>query len=187
MKLLREEMTQVAIFAVVVLMIASCAVQEETTYNKQPVQNGQVNQQPDANSVNQVNQQSDENSVSNRHELLWKESKISSYRMTIRVVETGFYVPPFDPFVIEVRQGKAVSMKPTTKGGDSGETYKLLEMYDTVEKLFDIVKRAQKDADVFEVEYDPKLGYPKEIFIDWRIGMTDTEVAIKVLKLEVIE
>ena len=106
------------------------------------------------------------------------------------------------PVEIEVREGKAVSIKHLAKDEKSisieeaKSNYGLL-MYgrikvDTVDGMFDLIKRAEEGKTgkgfktiLLEVEYDPKFGYPTKIKYD--VAATDSYISLQVKKFEIIE
>ena len=57
--------------------------------------------------------------------------------------------------------------------------------YLTVRRLFQLLHRAlAAQPAVFAVEYDPRLGYPQLVSIDYRPAMPDEELRIRVSGLE---
>ncbi len=50
------------------------------------------------------------------------------------------------------------------------------EIIQTVDDVFAEVERALREADSFNAEYHPQLGYPTEVWIDWDLRTADEEV-----------
>ncbi len=53
----------------------------------------------------------------------------------------------------------------------------------TVDSLFDILLRAQRDADDLTVRFDEDLDYPESVSIDWLRDAVDEEFGVTVLRL----
>jgi len=53
----------------------------------------------------------------------------------------------------------------------------------TIDGLFDLVQRAQREADELTVRFDEDLDYPDAISIDWVHGAVDDEYGVSVLRL----
>lgn len=117
-----------------------------------------------------------------RNRRMWRESKITDYKMTIKVFQSG-HANPSGTRIIEIRGGTATSIKlADSEVVDDSEKWKA---YDTVEKIFDIVANAQKkNPATLDVEYDEKLGYPKKLRLEYSFSATDDELAVDILQLE---
>ncbi len=53
----------------------------------------------------------------------------------------------------------------------------------TVPGLFDLIRRAQQEADNLEVRFDADLDYPDRISIDWERNAIDDEYGLTVVRL----
>ena len=100
----------------------------------------------------------------------WSRQGITSYRFTVNVlcfcIERG-------PFAVVVEQGRVVSV--TDAEGAPRTPNEFVPL--TVEALFAKVEDAiDRDAHDLEVRYDPRLGYPLEIAIDFVELAIDDEV-----------
>jgi hypothetical protein len=86
------------------------------------------------------------------------------------------------PFVVEVRDGKDMSIKALDRNyGSVNNTFK---RYGTVGKMFERIELAQKQkAITIKVEYDTKLGFPRKIFID-KSKFSDDELFWKIKNLK---
>jgi hypothetical protein len=116
----------------------------------------------------------------------WEEQNARHYRFDLSI---GCFCPFFEemPLSIEVRDGKAVSIK-TNQGEDaSPANMEIYVQYASVEKLFQTIERAQNgDADEILVEYDPTYGYPTQISIDYIKSALDDEMYFTVTNLEML-
>jgi hypothetical protein len=83
---------------------------------------------------------------------------------------------------VRVRSGVVVSAERVADGVALPQA----ELADipTVEGLFDIAKTAVAEADEVTVEYDPTLGYPRDISVDWYAGAIDDEESYLARNLE---
>lgn len=76
---------------------------------------------------------------------------------------------------IEVRDGQVVAVSAT--GQPPGT--EAVGSFPTIDDLFDRIEAAIRDeAAALSVSYDPELGYPREIIIDFDYGTDDDEVTI---------
>ncbi len=116
--------------------------------------------------VQSVKYSNSENSASlgelKRNQKLWDKLGFSSYRYTLS--NNCFCISEFrGPVLVEVRDGITTSIV-LVETGESviGE---LFQKYDTVPKLFDLIKDAIATGEELSVEYDSELGYPTQINI----------------------
>ena len=117
-----------------------------------------------------------------RNKVLWQESHPRNYRMTIEYASGGFY-PIASPVMIEVRNGKTVSLKPERANSGSTERYR---SFDTVEKIFEQIAN-YRQAERLMVEFDAVRGYPTKLDIDPSLAAEDDGFNLNVRKLEVLE
>ncbi|WP_315789158.1 DUF6174 domain-containing protein [Fischerella sp. JS2] len=115
---------------------------------------------------------------------LWNQQKLSHYRYTFR--RSCFCAPKAtEPAVIEVRNGKVVSITDANTGKPVGS--EIFQKYNSIPKLFDVIQNAiARNASSLTVKYNPKLGYPTQINIDYDQQMADEEVYLTIEKLEAI-
>jgi hypothetical protein len=164
------------LFALLVLQF-SCALAQQNASNYSISQDNQIDLA-----------QSESKAIESEFEAnrrLWSEGKITNYRITVEAFQNGLYIPR-RPVIIDVRDGQVVSIKPAPSSEQIGglEPYKF---YDTIEKIFDRIEQAEKQrADKIEVEYDSKLGYPKNLRIDQRLSGADDELLLRILKFEIL-
>jgi len=124
-----------------------------------------------------------------RNRQLWRESKITNYRMTVDLQKAG-HATPNGKFVITVREASAESIKsvnnPEVDLRNGGLKF---ERYDTIEDIFAYIENTEKETwswNKREIEYDPKLGYPKKVELDTTQAV-DEELFFAVLQFEVLE
>jgi hypothetical protein len=114
----------------------------------------------------------------------WREKNISNYRYTLRV--SCFCTPEVrQPVIVEVRNGKVASIvSASTRKPVNPEFFK---EYDSVPKVFNLVRDGiAKDAYRLSVTFNPTLGYPTNVNIDYSAQMADEERAFTIENLEVI-
>jgi hypothetical protein len=101
------------------------------------------------------------------HRQLWESAGIQDYTFTLRLEA---FLPPENtgPFIVTARNSEVARAE-----RPEGNTYLPMHLL-TIERLFFAIERGL-DADEINVQYDPELGYPIDIFIDlWRMA-TDEE------------
>ena len=108
----------------------------------------------------------------------WSRQGITSYRFTVNVL---CFCIDRGPFAVVVEQGRVTSVTdPATGAPRTPDPFVPL----TVEALFARIDDAiERDADEIEVRYDPTLGYPQEIAIDFIENAIDDEVTYTVSDL----
>jgi hypothetical protein len=103
----------------------------------------------------------------------WASQGISSYQF--KVSRLCFCAPDARrPLLVVVQRGQVSSMTDAETGAAfTGDPF----MPVTVDGLFAAIDDAiERDADQIDVRYDPQLGYPLEIAIDYSQQMADEEV-----------
>jgi hypothetical protein len=110
----------------------------------------------------------------------WDTADIASYTITTTV---SCFCPELDgPVTVTVVDGKATT---ATRDGKeipvNDPTLRGLPL--TVEDLFAYIDDSAKADDV-SVTYDPHLGYPTSIAVDWRKNAIDDEVTITVTNFQ---
>lgn len=114
----------------------------------------------------------------------WAVEEIRSYRYTFS--KSCECIPGFvGPVHITVRDDVVTSMEPVA-GSDSVPA-DLWSAFDTVGEMFALIRTAIDDeAHQFEAEYDPELGYPTRISLDFDQQMVDDELVIRVEGLVIV-
>jgi uncharacterized protein DUF6174 len=113
---------------------------------------------------------------------LWYKQKIYNYRYTL--TRSCFCQPKAtEPVVIEVRNGVTNSIT-YAKTGQRVDP-KLFQSYNTIPKLFNIIYNAiDRKAANLSVQYNPKLGYPTQINIDYNRQIADEEIYLTIENLQ---
>ena len=107
-----------------------------------------------------------------RHRAMWEAQHVTSYRYTLSRSCECLFPQMTGPAVVEVRSGNLTAQ---LSGGAAADT----SLFTRVEGLFAVVQRAiDENAETLTVEYDPVLGYPKSIGIDYRKEMVDDEFTV---------
>jgi hypothetical protein len=90
------------------------------------------------------------------------------------------------PLVIEVKDGKAVSME--YKNGKEIDPALLPEFqrYDSIDKVFAELEKAKTEAERVEVTYDEKYGFPTQVTIDHAQQAADDELYLTIANFEVL-
>ena len=130
-----------------------------------------------------------QNSAIEKNRSLWRDSKISDYKMIVKINKTG-HATPNGKFIIVVRGGVAKSIKPFDKPElEMLGTQIRFRGYDTIKGIFNFIESAEKNNtfwDKREIEYDAKFGYPKKVNLD-QSGVMDDELYFEVLGFEILE
>jgi hypothetical protein len=111
----------------------------------------------------------------------WQQAGIKDYRYTFQI---GCFCTPETvvPRSIEVRGGKVKSAT-RADGKTDGEDMK--RIYGDMDYVFGLIERAEgAKSEKVAVNYDPQLGYPTRISIDYRATMQDDEVNYTISKFE---
>jgi hypothetical protein len=120
------------------------------------------------NSNNTLLENKNNNYDFERSRRLWFEKGITNYNMVVRIVQEGVRSPA-SPVLIEVRNGKAISIKPISKS-DQREIDDY-NRFDTIEKMFDEIQaESKKEETTIRVLYNEEFGYPIHININYRKG-----------------
>lgn len=111
---------------------------------------------------------------------LWAREGPPDYEM---VLFHGCFCPPEGrgPVVVTVVAGEVVSRVYVEGGADVGPDFEGL--FPDVEGLFEVAAEAARRADRVEAEFDPELGFPTRLTIDWEERAADEEVDYRVERL----
>jgi hypothetical protein len=115
----------------------------------------------------------------------WQDASISHYRYELAI--SCFCIFSQDmPLVIEVKDGQVVSLE--YKSGKEIDPALLgqFQRYDTIDKVFAELEKAQSDAEKVEVTYDEKYGFPTQITIDQAQMAADDELYLTISNFEVL-
>lgn len=92
----------------------------------------------------------------------WKAAGIKNYDFTASLIEGGARGYAY-PVIISVREGSYVSIKAVKKDNLAG--MKGYEEFNTVEKMFEVIRSHLTDEFPAKVRYNEKYGYPENIII----------------------
>lgn len=108
------------------------------------------------------------------HRQLWHSQKIANYQYIYQQVCFG-PIPTNLPAKIVVKNNKIIEVTLLETEQSSEEID--LDSYKTIDQLFKIIEDAvSRNADKITVTYDPNLGYPTKIFIDYIELAADDEI-----------
>ncbi|MEH2158912.1 DUF6174 domain-containing protein [Nostoc sp.] len=116
---------------------------------------------------------------------LWNQANISNYRITVS--NSCFCIPDArGPVVIEVRNGQTTSITSVATGQPVNP--QLFQQYKTIPKLFNVIQDGiNRKASSLDVRYEPKLGYPTQINIDYNSQIADEEIFLTIEKFQQIK
>ncbi|WP_412062358.1 DUF6174 domain-containing protein [Rubrivirga sp. IMCC45206] len=157
-------MLRLALIAAVLVPLAGCPAPAETTPIEPPVLPGgpAAVRAPDLDAAMAK----------------WEAADLGAYTMTLRRM---CFCPTPDytgPFAVTVRDGEVASVRldGATVPAERGMS---------VEDLFELLEDAyDREAEVVEVSFDPDLGYPTAINIDYSSMMADEEIGYGVSDLK---
>jgi hypothetical protein len=131
-------------------------------------------------STNALGSQSE---IEQNHEK-WQEAGISHYRYHLSI--SCFCVFTQDmPLILEVQDGKVVSMKYQNGKEIAPSLTALFEKYATIDRVFAELDAGLKGAaDEVMVKYDPTYGFPAEVTIDVEKQATDDELYLTLSNFE---
>ena len=113
----------------------------------------------------------------------WSAQKIVNYRYEI--VLSAFYPDRGKPVLIEVREGKQVSLKCVKCELQRPETFAKL---DTIEKIFDAIETSFRDSKYsVSVNFDDKFGYPTYWRLSGDSSQSDNTSTYKISNFEVLK
>ena len=115
----------------------------------------------------------------------WDGQNINHYRFTVAV-------SCFCPFAgvnvtYEVLNGQVLNESVQSTFGDQIDTAQVSDFYrsyNTIEKVFDYVDGAIKEADETTIEYDPTYGFPSTVSVDWIKQAVDDEMYLTLSNFE---
>lgn len=129
---------------------------------------------------------SDEAAGLRRAQARWARAGVRDYAYTVRVL--AFAPGVQRPARVTVQNGRTVSITP----GDNDPTLlenngQVFAAYATLDDLFGVIQRAiNARADSLDVDYDPTLGYPTRITIDYIRLAADDELGVNVSQFEAV-
>jgi hypothetical protein len=116
----------------------------------------------------------------NRH--LWRENEIVNYDFVCSQGAGGNKA--WSPALIKVREGKATLIEPASKSNIAYiDGY---EKIDTVDKLFDYIRRELENGRKIEAKYNKKYGYLERVTIEYSYAI-DAWDSIIITKFEIVK
>jgi hypothetical protein len=97
-----------------------------------------------------------------RNRLLWSEKKIVDYDMVVRYLPHS-PLPAASPVLIKVRNNKAVSIEPFSQNIKG--TLVFYSIFDTVDKMFEMIQKDLEDGAEVKVLFNSELGYPETVYV----------------------
>ena len=116
----------------------------------------------------------------------WQNAHISHYRFHLNI--GCFCVFSQDmPLIIEVQDGKAVSMEYQSGNEINAEHREIFKKYETIELIFNELEAGLNGAaDQVTVKYDPTYGFPTEVTIDVMKETADDELYLTISNFEAL-
>lgn len=110
----------------------------------------------------------------------WAQNAPPDYEM---VLFRGCFCGPEGrgPVLLTVVAGE-IESRTYVDGGDEVRA-DLEPFFPDVEGLFDVAEEAVRRADRVEAEFDPELGHPLRLTIDWQENVADEEVDYRIERL----
>lgn len=122
------------------------------------------------------------------HSAVWRARSVLSYRYGYnKYCECNGESPP--ETVVTVENGAVVEVhhvhpdSPREVPAREGS----LDLYWTVEGLFDLIESATQRGAVVRASYDSTLGYPRRIYIDYDENFVGDELDLRLTYLEILE
>jgi len=125
-----------------------------------------------------------------RNRRLWQESKIVSYDFVIAKYMGGTSSPWIRlPVLIKVRDNRQTAIEKVEKDKDYVIFSRIdgFEEIDTIDKLFDYMRRRLDGGELVEAKYDKKIGYPKIIHFRFSYANVHGSQSLVVSKFEIIK
>jgi para-nitrobenzyl esterase len=113
----------------------------------------------------------------------WASAGISSYRIRYR---RGCFCAPPARVDIFVTDGQVVSIR-DPESGEEVDPQTGPFGYNTIDGVFTLLADAiRRRAESFSVTYDPQLGYPLSVALDYEEGIADDELSIAIEEIQVL-
>jgi hypothetical protein len=111
---------------------------------------------------------------------IWDANHRADYSYTI---ERTCFCLPLGPLDVTVQAGQVTSIL-TTRGKELQPDDPRLAAYPiSIDALFDYVAKAEQESDRSQAGYDPTLGYPAVVEVDWDSSIPDDNITIEVTDL----
>ena len=121
-----------------------------------------------------------------RNKEKWQDANNTHYRLNLNI--SCFCVFTQDmPLVIEVMDGKVVSMEYQNGNPIDATNRELFERFSTIDRIFsELEADLAGAADEVTVTYDPTYGFPVEVTIDYVKEAADDELYLTISDFEVL-
>lgn len=119
-----------------------------------------------------------------RNQQKWQDAGISHYRYNL-FIGCFCVFNEHMPLVVEVQDGKVVSMEYQSGKEIEATSRELFDQYATIERIFsELETDINGKADEVTVTYDPTYGFPTKVNIDFIKNAVDDEVALTISNFE---
>ena len=115
----------------------------------------------------------------------WQNANVSHYRYELSISCFCIFAQDM-PLVIEVKDGEVVSMEYKSGKEIDPALLEQFQRYDTIDKIFAELEKAQSEAERVEVTYDETYGFPNQITIDQAQMAADDELYLTISNFEVL-
>ncbi len=115
----------------------------------------------------------------------WQDANISHYRYELSISCFCIFAQDM-PLVIEVQDGEVVSMEYKSGKEIDASNLELFQRYDTIDKIFAELVKAQSEAERVEVSYDETYGFPTQVTIDQAVQAADDELYLTISNFEAL-
>jgi hypothetical protein len=123
-----------------------------------------------------------------RNRRKWQESKIENYSFEIAKYAGGTTNPWNRLPVLNKIQNGEKTIEKIEKGPDQGMSKTDgFEEFDTIDKLFNYIRKELDNGKIIEAKYHKKFGYPEEVFIIYTFEHNHNSHNIFIKKLEVLK
>lgn len=114
----------------------------------------------------------------------WRDANISHYRYNLHLSCFCVFVENM-PLIIEVQDGRVISMEYQTGKEIEADNRQLFEKYATIDRIFvELDADLSGAADEVMVKYDPTYGLPTEVTIDFIKEAADDELYLTLSRFE---
>jgi glucose/arabinose dehydrogenase len=121
-----------------------------------------------------------------RNQEKWQNAEIAHYRYKLNLSCFCAFTQDM-PLVIEVMDGKVVSMEYQTGNEIDATNRELFERYATIDRIFsELDADLAGAADEVTVTYDPTYGFPTQATIDFVKEATDDELYLTISDFEAL-
>ncbi len=115
----------------------------------------------------------------------WQNANVKHYRYELTIGCFCIFTPDM-PLVIEVQNGEVVSIAYKSGKEIDAPSMETFAKYNTIDKIFAELEKAQNEAEKVEVTYDEKYGFPTQVTIDHAQQAADDELYLTVANFEVL-